>query len=90
METVKISDHEIEVTKEKPVESVTTNYERGFIEQQIINIQKHKDDFDALRDAELAECREILVEMDKMGIIVKPVEIKEQILGSLEPAIKEI
>jgi len=74
METAKISDYEIEITKEKPVESVTTKYERGFIEQQIKNIQKQRDDDDALRDAEIAECVAILKEMDKLGIIEKLAE----------------
>jgi hypothetical protein len=74
METVKISEHVMEVTIAKPVEFVTTRHERGFIEQQIINIQKQKDTYDALRDAELAECQEILSEMNKLGIVSKPVE----------------
>jgi hypothetical protein len=74
METVKISEHVMEVTIAKPVELVTTRHERGFIEQQIINIQKQKDAYDALRDAEIAECLQILTEMDKLGIVTKPIE----------------
>lgn len=79
METVKISEYIMEVTIEKPVEFITTKHERGFIEQQIINIQKQKDDYDALRDAEIAECIEILAEMDKLGVVSKPIEDIETI-----------
>lgn len=79
METVKISEYIMEVTIEKPVEFITTKHERGFIEQQIKNIQKQKDDYDALRDAEIAECIEILAEMDKLGVVSKPIEDIETI-----------
>jgi hypothetical protein len=79
MVTTKISDYEIEVIKEKLAEFVTTKHERGFIEQQIINIRKQRDVYDALRDAEIAECLEILSEMDKLGIVTKPVEVKEEL-----------
>jgi hypothetical protein len=79
MSTKKISDYEMEITKETPAEFVTTKHERGFIEQQIKNIQKQKDDYDTLRDAEIAECIEILKEMDKLGVVTKPVEVKEEL-----------
>jgi len=65
----------MEVTITKPVEFVTTRHERGFIEKQIINIQAQKDAYDALRDAEIAECLQILTEMDKLGIVIKSVEV---------------
>ena len=72
----KISETELEVTKPIPApEVITTKYERSFIEQQIIQIQKSKDEFDILRDKELDECNKILVEMDKQGIISKPIEV---------------
>lgn len=78
METQKIDEYTIEVTK--PVEVSTqevVTYDRGFIENQIISIKKSKDDFNALRDAELAECNSILAEMDKLNIVVKPIEEAE-------------
>ncbi len=71
METIKISDSEVEVTKTKPEEVVKTKYERGFIEEQIVQIQKSKDEFCALRDAELAECYAIRDEMDKLLVVTK-------------------
>jgi len=74
METVKLSEYVMEVTITKPVEFVTTRHERGFIEKQIINIQAQKDAYDALRDAEIAECQAILAAMDVLGIVTKLVE----------------
>lgn len=72
----KLSETELEVTKPAPIiEPIVTKYERSFIEQQIIQIQKSKDEFDAQRDVELAECQAILEEMDKQGVIAKPVEV---------------
>ena len=72
MDTVKISQHIMEAIIEKPAELVTSRYERGFIEKQIVSIQKQKDDYIAARDAELAECAALLVEMDKLGITPSP------------------
>ena len=61
MEIVKISEFEIEVIKPIPtVEAVKNVYERGFIENQIKSIQKSKDEFNALRDAELEEFNQIM------------------------------
>jgi len=75
----KISETELEVTKSTPiVEPTVTKYERSFIENQIIQIQKSKDEFDALRDTEIKECKNILVAMDAVGIISNPIEIKNE------------
>ena len=76
----KISEFELEVTKEVTnPEPITTKYDRSFIEQQIKNIQEQKDSFNAQRDAEIAECNEILSKMDEMNIVVKEeVEQKEE------------
>lgn len=77
MEIKKISEHEIEVTKQAPIqEPIITKYERSFIEEQIITITKDKDDYVAKRNAELLECQNILAEMDKLNIVVKVVEEK--------------
>lgn len=80
--TKKVSDYEIEFTKQevKP-EPIKVTYKRSFIEQQIKDIQRSKDEFDSLRDKEIAECTQILSEMDKLNITLEPVAI--------EPAIKE-
>jgi len=69
METIKISDTSIEITKVVASEEVKNVYERSFIENQIKSIQKSKDDFDALRDKEIKECLDILAEMDKLNIV---------------------
>jgi hypothetical protein len=71
MDSVKISDSEIQITKTPVVAPVTEKYERGFIERQKKEIQKQKDADNALRDAELAECDAILAEMDKKGVLSK-------------------
>ena len=90
--TKKIDSFTLEVTKEIPApEVIKTTYERSFIEQQIINIQKQKDDFDALRDKELAECQGILKAMDKLKIVVKPMEeTTEQPVLETEPVNEDI
>ena len=86
METTKIDSYTIEITKPIPVvEKEVVTYNRTFIENQIIAIQKSKDDFDALRDAELAECNQILAEMDKLNIVVKPEIIQEEVVAPIEP-----
>lgn len=65
----KISESVIEISKVVPETTTTVQYKRGFIEQQIKNIQKQKDDFDAQRDIEIAECQDILSKMDALGIV---------------------
>jgi hypothetical protein len=89
METyTKISEFEIEITKPvEVVEVVKNTYKRDFIESQIEKITKDKEDYIAKRDAELVECNQILSEMDKLNIITKPIEIKEEIV---EPLLEEI
>lgn len=82
METKKLNEFEIEITKDAPIiEKIVTKYERTFIENQIVEIQKSKDVFNDLRDAELAECQTILSEMDKLMIINKPIEIQKEIIS---------
>ena len=68
----KISDTTIAITTQPIMpEPITTNYDRAFINQQIINIQVQKDRDDALRDAELQNCQDILAQMDSLGIVTK-------------------
>ena len=73
MKTNKISEVELEVTTEiiTPIQTKTTNYKREFIENQIIEITKQRDEMIALKEAELLECQTILAEMDKQGIITE-------------------
>ena len=66
---VKVSDTEIEVTKQDPAPAPVTNkYDYDFLIQQRKDIQKQKDDYDALRDAELLEVNTLISEADKLGI----------------------
>ena len=85
METTKISNYEIEVTKIEPAIESKTKYERSFIENQIKNIQAQKDRDNTLRDAELQECADILSVMDEHGIIVKPIEEIKPVEVKVEP-----
>jgi len=74
---IKIDENTIEILKPvEIVEPTKIQYERGFIENQIVQIQKTKDEFDTLRDAEIKECMDILMMMDKVGIISKPIDVK--------------
>ena len=81
MANIKISDTEIEMEKVTPEVRTTVKYERGFIEQQIKNIQSQKDAYDAQRDAEIKECQEILKAMDDLGIVAKVAEETEVVSG---------
>ena len=79
METKKIDDNSIEITKTITPSPITTTsrYERGFIEEQIKQITAQRDALIALKEAELKECTDILVEMDKLNIKPKQDIIKE-------------
>jgi len=70
---VKISDSSIEMDKVTPEVRTTVKYERSFIEQQRKDIIKQSDDFVAARMKEVAECDAILSEMDRLGVVSKPV-----------------
>jgi hypothetical protein len=93
----KISECEVEVTKTKPEEVVKTKYERGFIEEQIKQITKQRDEYVAQREVELAECQAILDEMNKLEVITKEevaikleeakkadVELKEEVVDKVD------
>ena len=82
----KVNDFSIEITKQDPQpDPVKTTYQRDFIEKQILAIQKQKDDYDAQRDAELAECAEILKAMDDVGVIAIPIEVAPEPKIPIEP-----
>ena len=70
----KLSDTSIEMEKVTPEVRTMVTYERAFIEKQIVAIQSQKAAYDAQRDAEIKECQDILVEMDKLGVTAKTVE----------------
>lgn len=65
----KLNDYEIEITEEiiKP-ETIKKTYKRDFIENQIIEITKQRDEMIALKEKELKDCQDILKEMDKLNI----------------------
>lgn len=90
----KISENTIEINEVVPEVITKTQYERGFIEQQIKTITEQRDRDNALRDAEIADCNAILAKMDILGIVVK-VEplIKPKVVAPLEeiiPPVEEI
>lgn len=73
----KIDEEVLEVTKQEVAPApVVTTFKRDFIENQILEITKQRDEMIALKEKELLECQNILAEMDKLGIITKvePVE----------------
>ena len=83
----KISDTEIEITKDIPKpEPVVQKYERSFIERQIVAIQSQKDAFDAQRDLEIADCQAILDQMDSLGVVAKPVKVQPNPVEIIQPA----
>ncbi len=76
MESRKISDYEIEITRAVVQPTIeVAKYEREFIEKQIVSIQAQKDEYNAARDAEILECQNILAEMDRLSIVAKHLEV---------------
>jgi len=63
---------------------VTQKYERGFIEEQIVQITKQRDEYVAQREVELAECESILAEMDKLDIVKKEVVDNEVAINEID------
>lgn len=69
MDVKKVSETSVEVTKEVVTTSTSKAiHDRKFLESQIKAITKQRDDLIALKEAELKECTDILLEMDKLGI----------------------
>ena len=71
MQFKKLSDTQIEITKPIQATTIKYNYDRKFIENQIIQITKQRDDLMKIKDEELLECQTILNEMDKLGIVTE-------------------
>jgi len=80
METKKLSETQLEVTKEIITQTKTEIrvYERDFIEKQILDITKQRDEMIALKEAELKEVQDILTEMDRLKIVKKPIDIQNE------------
>jgi hypothetical protein len=75
MDVVKISDYEVEVSDTEPAKVRVCRHQREFIEQQLLKIQAQKAVYDALQDAAILECQNIIAEMDRLGILLKPKEV---------------
>ena len=85
-QTTKIDANTIEVVKTIPENVLSpTTYDYSFLKQQLVSIQKQKDDYDALRDAELAEVQGLIDEADKLGITEKAVSIEPLPIEKLPP-----
>ena len=68
MNTIKIDDHTIEVTKIVPETNISVRYNYDFLLKQRDTIQVQKDRDNAQRDKELAEVNELLAECAKVGV----------------------
>ena len=68
MNTIKIDDHTIEVTKVVPATNISVRYNYDFLLKQRDTIQVQKDRDNAQRDKELTEVNELLAECTKVGV----------------------
>jgi len=76
METIttnKIDENTIQVVKTTTEETKQT-YSLDYLLAQKEAIQKSKDDFDTLRDKEIADIDALIAECDKLDIKIKEVE----------------
>ena len=64
----KIDDNTLSVDQVMPETTITQTYSLDFLNQQLIDIQKQKDDFDAERDAELAEVQGLIDQANQLGL----------------------
>jgi hypothetical protein len=80
MDTQKIDDNTIEISEVVPEVVVKTQYERGFIENQIKTITDDRDNYVALRNKEIQDCNDILTKMDALNIVVKVEPIPEPVV----------
>lgn len=79
METyTKNEEGNLEVTKLEVVEAKTATYDVGFLKQQLIDIQKQKDDFDAQRDVEIVEVLKLLAQCKRLSVVEK-VELTKEV-----------
>jgi ribosomal protein L9 len=76
METSKVDEFTIEVTKET-VQTVVQKYDYNFLIAQEKAIQADLDRYTAERRAELAEVRALKAECKKLGIVAKPADKTE-------------
>ena len=78
METTKIDEHTLEVTREELV-TKTDKYDIYFLLKQRVDIQKSLHDFTVAREAELAEVDELLAQCEALGIKVTEVKSADKI-----------
>jgi len=78
METKKIDEFTIEVTKEIPAKAVAQRYDYSFLLSQKKAIEEDLSKYTAARQAELSEVNALIAECEKFGIKAKEGE-KEMI-----------
>ena len=74
METKKIDEFTIEVTKEIPAKADVKKYDYNFLLSQKKAIENDLAKFVAARQAELTEVNALITECEKLGIKPKPEE----------------
>jgi hypothetical protein len=74
MEGTKIDDNTMEFDKPVTITYPKVRFERGYLEKQRLDIIAQRDEMIAAKERELAEVDGYLAEMDKAGIVAKPVE----------------
>ena len=80
MNTKKINDSVMEVTKDAPVVvPMVTNYNIDFLHQQELDILKSMNDFVARRQGELDEVRGLIAEAEKLGLKTAEVLLAESV-----------
>jgi hypothetical protein len=85
----KIDDYTIEISKAIPAYDKKDQYDLKFLLKQRDDIQKSKDDFCALRDAELKEVNHIIWHCEQEGLIIKEEPIEKVPVDNL-PTAEEI
>lgn len=91
MQTEKINDSEMLVTKDAVVAEPTKNtYSIDFLKKQELDILKQMNDFVEQRQKELEEVRSLIGEADKLGLKTQEVIQAEKVVvedGKLENAV---
>lgn len=81
MQAKKLDDFTLQVVSTPVIpDPITKTYDRGFLENQLVEIQKQLDDYTSARQAELDEVNTLLALCDEQGIVVKPVEESTELL----------
>jgi len=76
METKKIDDYTLQVTRVVPAQEIAQKYDYNFLLHQKESIEKDLARYTAERQAELDEVNTLIVECEKLGI--KPRSVDEE------------